>query len=82
LKNLIFLIRGQVCSNVEQIIEIRDPTTKFLRLLEILGEWNDKGSILIFVDRQLEADELFKELLKAGYLALVLHGGQDQTDRY
>lgn len=71
-----------MCSNVEQIIEIREATTKFLRLLEILGEWNDKGSILIFVDRQLEADELFKELLKVGYLALVLHGGQDQTDRY
>lgn len=77
-----FLTRGQVCSNVEQIIEIRDQSTKYLRLLEILGEWNDKGSILIFVDRQLEADELFKELLKSGYLALVLHGGQDQTDRY
>ena len=73
--------RGQVCSNVEQIIEIRDATTKFFRLLEILGEWSDKGSILIFVDRQIEADELFKELLKVGYLCLVLHGGQDQTDR-
>ncbi len=74
--------RGQVCSNVEQIIEVREATSKFLRLLELLGEWSDKGSILIFVDRQIEADELFKELFKVGYLCLVLHGGQDQTDRF
>ena len=49
--------------------------------MELLGEWYDKGSILVFVDKQLEADELFKELYKVGYKALVLHGGQDQTDR-
>lgn len=29
----------------------------------------------------MEADELFKELLKHQYLAYCLHGGQDQTDR-
>lgn len=49
--------------------------------MELLGEWYEAGSILIFVDKQIEADELFKELYKAGYKALVLHGGQDQTDR-
>jgi superfamily II DNA/RNA helicase len=31
----------------------------------------------VFVDKQIEADELFKELFKAGFLAIVLHGGQD-----
>ena len=49
--------------------------------MEILGEYYDKGSILIFVDKQVEADELFKELYKVSYKALVLHGGQDQQDR-
>jgi ATP-dependent RNA helicase DDX46/PRP5 len=49
--------------------------------MELLGEWYEKGSILIFVDKQIEADELFKELYKVGYKALVLHGGMDQTDR-
>ena len=44
--------RGQACLNIEQVIEVREETTKFLRLLEILGTWNDKGSILIFVDKQ------------------------------
>mmetsp|Transcript_28899 Transcript_28899/g.21519 ORF Transcript_28899/g.21519 Transcript_28899/m.21519 type:complete len:120 (-) Transcript_28899:865-1224(-) len=49
--------------------------------MELLGEWSSKGSILIFVDKQVEADELFKELFKVGYKVLVLHGGQDQMDR-
>lgn len=35
------------------------------RLIEILKDWmdNEKGSVLIFVDRQIDADDLFKELL-------------------
>lgn len=74
--------RGQTCSNIEQFVEvIPNPEDKFLRLMELLGMQYDKGSILIFVDKQVEADELFKELYKVGYKALVLHGGQDQQDR-
>ena len=73
--------RGQICKNVEQIVEVREETEKFRRLLEILGVWEEKGQIIIFVDKQSEADQLFKELLRAGYSPLVLHGGQDQTDR-
>ena len=74
--------RGQTCSNIEQFVEVlHNPEDKFMRLMELLGQQYDKGSILIFVDKQLEADELFKELYKVGYKALVLHGGQDQTDR-
>lgn len=38
-----------------------------LRLLEILGEWNDKGAIIIFVEKKSDCDTLFKELLKYGY---------------
>ena len=44
--------RGQACTNVEQIVVVLDETSKFLKLLEILGQWNEKGSILIFVDKQ------------------------------
>ena len=74
--------RGQSCVNVEQCVEVRDESTKFYRLLEILGEYSSKNtSILIFVDKQVEADELFKELFKLGYYCLVIHGGQDQEDR-
>ena len=46
-----------------------------------MGNWSDKGSILIFVDKQTEADYLFQELLKYGYSSLVLHGAMDPDDR-
>jgi ATP-dependent RNA helicase DDX46/PRP5 len=54
---------------------VLQPEEKFWKLMELLGEWFEKGSILIFVDKQIEADELFKELYKVGYKSLVLHGG-------
>jgi len=54
--------RGQTCVNIEQHVEVIEEGFKFLRLLEILGEWYEQGSILIFVDKQMEADELFKQL--------------------
>ena len=74
--------RGSTCTNVEQYVEVRDESTKFYRLLEILGQWQGKDSgVLIFVDKQNEADELFKELFKLGHHCLVIHGGQDQEDR-
>lgn len=60
---------------------MREEGTKFLRLLEILGLWNEKGYILIFVHKQTEADFLFQELIKYGYHTLVLHGAMDPTDR-
>jgi ATP-dependent RNA helicase DDX46/PRP5 len=50
---------------------------RLYKILLIFQEWHDKGSILVFVDKQSEADELFKELLKYGYKSLVLHGGMD-----
>lgn len=49
--------------------------------MELLGLWYEKGSILIFVEKQMDADDLFKELFNVGYKCLVLHGGMDQTDR-
>lgn len=73
--------RGQVGRNILQIIEVIEPEKKMVKLLEILGYWSNKGQILIFVDKQVEADNLFTELLKFGYNPLVLHGGQDQVDR-
>ena len=55
---------------------------RLYRLLMILQDWSDRGgSILIFVDKQSEADALFKELLKYGYRCLLLHGGLDAQDR-
>lgn len=52
--------RGKVCSNIVQIVEVLEEQNKFTRIQEILIEWYDKGSILIFVDKQVEADNLYK----------------------
>lgn len=72
-----------VCDDVEQIVEVLNEEEKFLRLLQVLGEWYEVQTeqILIFVDRQDAADHLLRDLLKRGYPCLSLHGGKDQADR-
>ncbi|PRP78953.1 hypothetical protein PROFUN_13265 [Planoprotostelium fungivorum] len=73
--------RSVVCSDVTQIVEVREGDTKFRRLLELLRQYDDKGSIIIFVDRQEAADKLFNDITKAGYPCAVLHGGMEQEAR-
>ncbi|PWN37778.1 P-loop containing nucleoside triphosphate hydrolase protein [Meira miltonrushii] len=76
--------RSVVAPEIEQIVEVREESTKFNRLLEILGKtyMNDEGHrTLIFVERQESADDLLKELMRKGYLVMSLHGGKDQVDR-
>lgn len=76
--------RSVVAAEIEQIVEVREESTKFNRLLEIMGRfYNDdpEARTLVFVDRQESADNLFRELLKKGYPCLSLHGGKEQVDR-
>ncbi|WBW75482.1 ATP-dependent RNA helicase Prp11 [Schizosaccharomyces osmophilus] len=76
--------RSVVASEVEQIVEIRSEGSKFMRLLELLGElYNTKADVrtLVFVDRQEAADTLFSDLMKRGYSSSSIHGGKDQNDR-
>ena len=73
--------RGQICRNVEQKIEIIEEEFKIIKLLEVLGIWNEKGSIIVFVDKQEQGDELYTKLLKYRYTTLLVHGAQDQEDR-
>lgn len=49
--------------------------------MELISEWFDKGSVLVFVDRQESADQLLKKIQDSGYHCLSLHGGKDQLDR-
>lgn len=70
-----------VCSDVEQIIEVREEESKYSRLLQLLGEWIDKGNVLVFVTQQEECDKLYQRLTKSGYACDSLHGGKDQADR-
>ncbi|XP_034462788.1 probable ATP-dependent RNA helicase DDX46 [Hippoglossus hippoglossus] len=73
--------RSVVCSDVEQHVLVIDEDKKFLKLLEILGHYQEKGSVIIFVDKQEHADALLKDLMKASYPCMSLHGGIDQYDR-
>ncbi|KAJ7421954.1 putative ATP-dependent RNA helicase DDX46 [Willisornis vidua] len=58
-----------------------EEENKFLKLLELLGHYQEKGSVIIFVDKQEHADGLLKDLMRASYPCLSLHGGIDQYDR-
>uniref|UniRef100_A0A8C2D1D1 Probable ATP-dependent RNA helicase DDX46 n=1 Tax=Cyprinus carpio TaxID=7962 RepID=A0A8C2D1D1_CYPCA len=73
--------RSVVCSDVEQHVIVIAEEKKFLKLLEILGHYQEKGSVIIFVDKQEHADGLLKDLMKASYPCMSLHGGIDQYDR-
>ncbi|XP_077330081.1 putative ATP-dependent RNA helicase DDX46 [Lithobates pipiens] len=73
--------RSVVCSDVEQHVIVIEEEKKFLKLLELLGHYQEKGSVIIFVDKQEHADGLLKDLMRASYPCLSLHGGIDQYDR-
>ncbi|KAG2693016.1 hypothetical protein I3843_08G076400 [Carya illinoinensis] len=73
--------RSVVNKDITQLVEVRPENERFFRLLELLGEWYEKGKILIFVHSQEKCDALFKDLLRHGYPCLSLHGAKDQTDR-
>ena len=73
--------RSVVCKDVEQSVILIEEHRKFFKLLEVLGIYQDKGSILIFVEKQESADLLIRDLMKAGYSCMALHGGMDQSDR-
>lgn len=68
-------------ATIDQHVEVRSEESKFNRLLELLGTWYDIGSTLVFVDRQDNADRIFRDLSHAKYRCLSLHGGMDQADR-
>jgi ATP-dependent RNA helicase DDX46/PRP5 len=62
--------------------QVLEEEQKFLKLLEVLGQYTDKGSVIIFVDKQEHADGLLKDLMNASYTSCAsLHGGIDQYDR-
>lgn len=76
--------RSVVAPEITQIVEVRSEETKFIRLLELLGELFDKDDdarALIFVERQETADKLLSELLHKAYPCDSIHGGKDQIDR-
>jgi len=74
--------RSVASDNVTQYAELIEEDDKFLRLLQLLGEYVDETKkAIIFVDTQIRADNLFEQLLRNGYVTLSLHGGKEQEDR-
>ncbi|GAB0092050.1 RNA helicase [Sergentomyia squamirostris] len=73
--------RSVVCKDVEQHVAVLEDEAKFFKLLELLGHYQEHGSIIVFVDKQENADILLKDLMKASYPCMSLHGGIDQFDR-
>ena len=73
--------RSVVCKDVEQDVVVLDEDQKILKLLELLGQFQENGSVLVFVERQESADHLIRDLMRVGYPCMALHGGMDQSDR-
>lgn len=73
--------RSVVNTSIVQYVEVRAEEDKFMRLLQLLGVWFERGQVLVFVDTQARCERLFEELMRAGYPCLSLHGGKEQIDR-
>lgn len=76
--------RNAVNDNIDQKFEVLEgEDSKFSKLLQVLGTVydQDKGKIIIFVERQNSCDHIVKQLLKRGYPVMALHGGKDQMER-
>jgi len=56
------LAAGSVNKDITQIIEVHEESDKYLRLLQLLGTWYEKGSVLVFVDTQDKCDQLFQDV--------------------
>lgn len=65
--------RSVVNEDISQFVEIRQPDDRFMRLLELLGEWQEQGKILVFVNSQEQCDKLFRDLLQVRPQHFVLH---------
>eukprot|EP00946_MAST-07B_sp_MAST-7B-sp1_P005222 g5222.t1 len=73
--------RSVAAATIEHHVEVIAPEMRFRRLLQLMGEYYEKGGILIFVDSQKRCDHIFHELTKMCYPCLSLHSGKDQIDR-
>lgn len=74
--------RSVASDNVTQYAELVEEESKFLRLLQLLGEHVEEGKkVIVFVGTQVKADSIFEQLLRCGYVSLSLHGGKEQEDR-
>merc|ERR1740133_300669 len=70
-----------VSNTIDQHVEVVTTDNKMTRLCELLRQYLDEGQVLVFVDTQEAANNLFKELMKQSLPCATLHGGMGQDDR-
>ena len=74
--------KSKICKDVQQNVHILVEQEKFMKLLDLMENYSEHSTVLIFVNRQEKADDLLKELMVSGYKASAsIHGGIDQDDR-
>jgi len=73
--------KSVVCADIEQNAMIVPENSKFLKLLELLARFWERGNVLVFVEKQEKADDIVGQLMHHSYNCAPLHGGIDQYDR-
>lgn len=76
--------KSVVAPEIQQLVEVREEETKFVRVLQLLGDLlnEDEGAkALIFVERQEKAEEVMLAIMRKGYPTFTSHGGKDQSER-
>ncbi|KAI3402834.2 PRP5 [Candida oxycetoniae] len=72
---------GVVATEITQnVVMLEGPNEKMAKLQELLTEHSDE-KVLVFVEKQIDADKLVSSLLRMGFPCLAIHGGKDQIDR-
>ncbi|XP_059811767.1 ATP-dependent RNA helicase DDX42 [Hypanus sabinus] len=73
---------GEANEDVTQIVEIlASGPDKWVWLTRRLVELTSRGSVLIFVTKKANSDELAANLNQEGYSVGLLHGDMDQSER-
>lgn len=73
---------GEANTDVTQIVlKMGNPNDKFNWLTRCLVEYLSAGSVLIFVTKKLDAEQVANSLTVKEFQCLLLHGDMDQTER-
>ncbi|XP_042360669.1 ATP-dependent RNA helicase DDX42 isoform X2 [Plectropomus leopardus] len=73
---------GEANEDITQVVEmLPSPTDKWNWLTRRLVEFTSSGSVLIFVTKKANCEELATNLTQEGYSLGLLHGDMDQSER-
>ncbi|VVC44663.1 RNA helicase, DEAD-box type, Q motif,Helicase, C-terminal,ATP-dependent RNA helicase DEAD-box, conserved [Cinara cedri] len=72
---------GEANTDVTQIMLVMPQSDKCQWLLDNIVQFTSTGSILIFVTKKLDAEQLASTLSVKEYEVLLLHGDMDQAER-